>query len=155
MKNTTKNQEFNTLLDLCITGSKIKGIIQKSILDILSTKDKQKDFEKFINSLINDQVLKSKVAKFQNNLNLKETQELHFDIGEGEKLTEVIKFKRNPKSTLPQSERPFIFITEQVKEKKVQTLAEAIEAFKAKVAKEFDVELFITDRVTLENEANK
>lgn len=140
---TTTNKEFNNLLDLCITGSKIKGIIQKSILDILSTEDKQEQFETFINSLVNDQVLKSKVAKFQNNLNLKETQELHFDIGEDDKLTQVVKFKRNPKSTLPQAERPFIFIIEKVKEKKAKTLDEQIEAFKKKVAKEFDVELDI------------
>ncbi len=142
MKNSTT---YNNLLDLCISQHKIKGVIQKSILDILKVEVNKKSFLDFLNAQIRDKVFTDKVAKFQNNLNQKTTQESHFDIGEGESLTETIGLIRNPKSTLPQSERPYIFNTKEVKAKKVKTLEELKAEFKKKIAKEFGIDLTITE----------
>ena len=148
MSNTIKNSTttYNNLLDLCITGTKIKGVIQKSILDILSNDNNKLDFLNFLNIQIRDKVFTDKIAKFQNNLNQKTTQELHFNIGEGESLTETIGLIRDPKSTLKQAERPNIFNTKEVKEKKVKTLDELKAEFTKKIAKEFGVDLTITHK---------
>ena len=143
---TTTTKQFNDLLNLCIQAHKVKGVIQKSILDILSTSEKQSDFITFANTQILDKVFTDKIAKFQNNLNQKTTQELHFDIGEGESLVENIRLKRDPKSTLPQSERPYIFVMVEIVEPKKKTLEQEIEAFKKKMAKEFDTVLTITKK---------
>ena len=146
MKTTTTTKQFNDLLNLCIQAHKVKGVIQKSILDILSTSENQSDFITFANTQIRDKVFTDKIAKFQNNLNQKTTQELHFDIGEGESLVETIRLKRDPKSTLPQSERPYIFVMVKIEEPKKKTLEQQIEAFKKKMAKEFDTVLTITKK---------
>jgi len=143
---TTTTKQFNDLLDLCVQAGKVKGVIQKSILDILSTDENQSDFITFANTQILDKVFTDKIAKFQNNLNQKTTQELHFDIGEGESLVETIRLKRDPKSTLPQSERPYIFVMVKIEEPKKKTLEQQIEAFKKKMAKEFDTVLTITKK---------
>lgn len=143
---TENTQHYNIVLDLCLENSKIKGVIQKSQIDILETDETQTEFLEFINSQIFDQVFKKKISAFQNNLNQKSTQELHFDIGEDEALTEVIKLKRDPKSTLPQSERPYIFILGTIEAPKVKTLEEEIIAFKKAMAKKFDAELTIEQK---------
>ena len=145
MKTSTKNttSEYNNLLNLCIQQHKVKGVIQKSILDILSKVENQSDFLNFVNSQIRDKVFTDKIAKFQNNLNQKSTQELHFGIGEDELLTETIGLVRDPKSTEKQADRPYILMTKEVKEKKLKTLEEQIQAFKKKMALEFGADLSI------------
>lgn len=143
MNNSTQNADFNNLLNLCMQQHKIKGVIQKSILDIISDSDKQDSFLTFANSQIRDKVFTDKIAKFQNNLNQKTTQEIHFQIGEEDRLTEVIALVRDPKSTLKQAERPFIFLIKEAKKPKIKTLQEEIDAFKKKMAKEFDADLAI------------
>ena len=143
---TTTTKQFNDLLNLCIQAHKVKGVIQKSILEILATSENQSDFINFANTQIRDKVFTDKIAKFQNNLNQKTTQELHFDIGEGESLVETIRLKRDPKSTLPQSERPYIFVMVEIVEPKKKTLEQEIEAFKKKMAKQFDTALTITKK---------
>jgi hypothetical protein len=145
MKNSTQNStsEYNNLLNLCIQQHKVKGVIQKSILDILSKVDNQTDFLNFVNSQIRDKVFTDKIAKFQNNLNQKSTQELHFNIGEDDSLTETIGLVRDPKSTEKQANRPYILMIKEVKEKKVKTLEEQIQAFKKKMALEFGADLSI------------
>jgi hypothetical protein len=143
-KNFNTTTEYNNLLNLCIQQHKVKGVIQKSILDILSKVENQSDFLNFVNSQIRDKVFTDKIAKFQNNLNQKSTQELHFNIGEDDSLTQTIGLVRDPKSTEKQANRPYILMIKEVKEKKVKTLEEQIKAFKAKMAKEFNAELSIT-----------
>jgi len=140
------NSRYNNLLDLCISGDKIKGIIQKEILDYTKDEDSKADFTTFVNSQVYDKVFTNKVAKFQNNLNLKTTQELIFNIGDDEQLEQKISFKRDPKSTLPQAERPYKFIIEDIKPKKEKTLEEEIEAFKKKIKAQFQADLSIKQK---------
>ncbi len=149
MKTTTTNNNnttYNELLNLCIQAHKVKGVIQKSILDILSSDDNQTDFLEFANTQIRDKVFTDKVAKFQNNLNQKSTQELFFNIGEDDALEQKISLKRDPKSTLAQSERPYIFIISDIAQPKQKTLEEEIEAFKKAMAKKYDASLTITNK---------
>ena len=144
MSNNNKTAQFNDLLNLIIATGKAKESIQKSILDILSNNDNQKEFLDFANTQIRDKVFTTKIQKFQNNLNQKSTQELHFKIGDDEQLEQKISLKRAPKSTLKQSERPYIFEIKDIEPPKTKTLEEQIQAFKKKMAKEFDVELEVT-----------
>lgn len=144
---TETQQTFESILNLCISVEKSKGVIQSNIVEILSTDENQADFLDYINDyLIRDDVSKKKIHAFQNNLNLKSTQERHYDIGEEESLTEVVKLKRDPKSTLSQAERPYIFIIEAIKEPKVKTLEEEIDAFKKAMAKKFNADLNISQK---------
>jgi hypothetical protein len=146
MKNSTNNKTYNQLLDLCIQADKVKGVIQKSILEILKTEESQSDFVNFANSQANDAIFKTKISKFQNNLNQKITQELHFDIGEEEALTQTIRLKRDPQSTLPQSERPYLFVIVDVKAPTIKTLEEEIEDFKKKMKSKFKTDLSIKQK---------